>query len=263
MIPLITDAGLAASVTAIALISAAVGMRLTASPRTGRVLVPFGAGLLMGMALFGILPELSQALGWAAGLGALSLGFVLLWAVNRYIYPVCPSCSAAHDHGTCAVSLHGFALPLGGGRPVLHSLMDGLAVGAAHDEGQGRLAWGVFLGIAIHKIPEGLAYGTILRAALRSRISALGWCAVAQAPTIVGAMIESLATYQFGVGWLIILLGFAGGSFLFLGYHAIHNEWRRRGILPAFGPALTGAAGAAFLQEGMKVFLAVATRRSS
>jgi zinc transporter ZupT len=254
MIPLITDAGLAASVTAIALISAAVGMRLTASPRMGRVLVPFGAGLLMGMALFGIWPQLSETLGWAAGLGALSLGFALLWTVNRYVYPVCPSCSAAHDHGACAATLHGFALPLVAAA-MLHSLMDGLAVGAAHDEGQGRLAWGIFLGIAIHKIPEGLAYGTILRAALRSRVSALGWCAVAQAPTIVGALIESLATYQFGVGWLIVLLGFAGGSFLFLGYHAIHNEWRRRGMLPAFGPALTGAAGAACLQEGLKVIL--------
>jgi zinc transporter ZupT len=254
MIPIITDAGLAAAVTAIALISAVVGMRLTASPRTGRLLVPFGAGLLMGMALFGIWPELSETLGWAAGLGALSLGFALLWVVNRYIYPVCPSCSAGHDHGTCSVTLHGFALPLVAAA-VFHSFMDGLAVGAAHDEGQGRLAWGVFLGIAIHKIPEGLAYGTILRAALRSRLSALGWCIVAQAPTIVGAIVESLAADRFGLGWLILPLGFAGGSFLFLGYHAIHNEWRRRGIFPAFAPALTGAAGAAFLQEGLKVFL--------
>ena len=254
MLPLIADAGLAASVTAIALASAAVGVRLTTSPRIGRWLVPFGAGLLMGMALFGIWPELSETLGWAAGLGVLSIGFGLLWVINRYVYPVCPSCSAAHNHGTCTVILHGFALPLVAAA-TLHSLMDGLAVGAAHDEGQGRLAWGVFLAIAIHKIPEGLAYGTILRAALRSRISALGWCAVAQAPTILGAILESLAADRFGVGWLIVPLSIAGGSFLFLGYHAIHNEWRRNGMLPAFGPALTGAAGAAILQEGLKVLL--------
>jgi len=43
------------------------------------------------------------------------------------------------------------------------------------------------------------------------------------------------------------VLALVGGSFLFLGAHAVHGEWRRRGK-PAFIPALTGAAGAAAFQ---------------
>ncbi len=47
-------------------------------------------------------------------------------------------------------------------------------------------------------------------------------------------------------------LALAGGSFIYLGFHAIHGEWRRG--VPAFVPALTGAAGAAALQQGLRVF---------
>jgi hypothetical protein len=40
------------------------------------------------------------------------------------------------------------------------------------------------------------------------------------------------------------MLALAGGSFLYLGAHAVHGEWRRRGR-PAFVPALVGVFGAA------------------
>jgi zinc transporter ZupT len=206
------------------------------------------------MALFGVSPELAEMLGWPAGLALLLAGFALLWTVNRYVYPVCPACTAGHDHGHCAVTLHGFAMPLVVAA-VLHSFMDGLAIGAANDGGNGRLGWGVFLAIAIHKIPEGLAYGTILRAALKSRLSALGWCVIAQAPTVVGAAVECLAAENLGEGWLIAPLCLAGGSFLFLGYHAIHGEWKKRGLPQSLSPAAAGTVVAAALTHGLEIIL--------
>ena len=45
-------------------------------------------------------------------------------------------------------------------------------------------------------------------------------------------------------------LGITGGWLFYLGFHAVHEEWRRRGAAPAFVPALTGVAGAAVLQRG-------------
>ena len=251
---LVADLLLVCSVTAIALVAAAAGIWLVTARRAGGVLVPFGAGLLIGMAAFGVWPEVAGRFGYGQGLVMLLAGFGLLWAVDRYVHPVCPSCSPSHDHKHCAVSLHGFALPLVVAA-ALHSLMDGLAVAASRHEGSDRLAWGVFLAVAIHKVPEGLAYGTILRAALQSGKSAIWWCVAAQAPTIVGGVLESVFAANFGEGWLVYPLALAGGSFLFLGWHAVHNEFRRRGPGPAFGPALTGAAGAAILQQGLRVFL--------
>jgi zinc transporter ZupT len=245
-----TEVVLVSSVTAIALVSAAFGVWFATGPRAGRALVPFGAGLLMGMAAFGVAPELAEGLGWPRGLALLLLGFALLWVFDRYVHPVCPSCSPTHDHGACSVALHGFALPLVAAA-VLHSFMDGLAVGASRREGPDGLLLGMFLAVALHKIPEGLAYGAILRAALPSRLSAFAWCAVAQAPTIVGGLLESAMISRFGAHWMAYPLALVGGSFLYLGFHAVHNEFRRRGMLPSFGPALTGAAGAAAVLQGL------------
>lgn len=247
-----TDVLLASAVAAIALASAAAGIWLSTGPRVGRSLVPFGAGLLMGMALFGVWPEMAESAGWAGGAAMLAAGFGLLWLVDRYIQPVCPSCSHTHNHGACAVSLHGFALPLVVAA-VLHSFMDGLAVAASRQEGPAGLGWGVFLAVAVHKIPEGLAYGTILRAAVSSRWAALGWCAVAQAPTILGGALESVVAESFGSTWVIAPLALAGGSFLYLSLHAVHNDFRQRGAAAAVAPALLGLAGAAALQPGLHV----------
>jgi zinc transporter ZupT len=237
-------------VTAIALVSAVLGVWFTTASRTGRVLVPFGAGLLMGMAAFGVWPELTERLGFPGGLALLLLGFGLLWFVDRYIHPVCPACSPAHDHGACSVTLHGFALPLVAAA-VLHSFMDGLAVGASRREGPGGLALGMFLAVAVHKVPEGLAYGAILYAALGSRFSALALCAVAQAPTIAGGLLESAMASHYGAQWMAYPLALVGGSFLYLGYHAVHGEYKRRGAAPALGPALAGTAGAAVVLQGL------------
>jgi zinc transporter ZupT len=248
----ITDVVLASAVTAIALVSAAFGVWLAAAGRAGRALVPFGAGLLMGMAAFGVMPEMAERLGWSAGLAVLLAGIGLLWLFDRYVHPVCPSCSHSHDHDACSVSLHGFAFPLVAAA-VLHSFMDGMAVAASRREGPAGLGLGVLLAVAIHKIPEGLAYGTILRAALRSRISALALCAAAQAPTIAGGALESVVATRLGVDWMTYPLALVGGSFLYLGFHAVHGEFRRRGWKPAFGPALTGLAGAAAVLQGLRV----------
>lgn len=245
---------LSTAVALVAVASAAAAVWFVNSPRLGRLLVPFGAGLLGGMALFGVWPELEELRGWGAGLLWLAAAVVLLRLIHRYIHPLCPACSGTHDHSACAVSLHGFAAPLVVAA-VLHSFMDGLAVGAAREGGGGQLAWGIPLAIAVHKIPEGLAYGTILRAALKSRFAALAWCVVTQAPTVGGAIAEALASESFGQAWLAYPLALAGGSFLFLAYHAIQAEWRRRGASSAFGPALTGLAGAAILQQGLRAFL--------
>lgn len=235
-----------------AVLSAGVSVWLSGARFGARGLVPFSAGILVGITGFGVWPELAGSFGWSGGFALLLSGFALLWFVNRYLYPVCPSCAHTHDHNSCSVTLHGFALPLivAGG---LHSFMDGWGIAASQREGNIGLA--VFLGVLLHKIPEGLAYGAMLQASLESRFGALGWCALIQAPTVLGGLVEWLVAPHLGAQWIGYPLAIAGGSFLFLGTHAVHNEWKRRGLMPAFGPALTGAAGAAVLQQGLRVFL--------
>ena len=85
-----------------------------------------------------------------------------------------------------ATRLHGFATPLLAAA-ALHSALDGWSAAASQDAG---LSLALIGGIAVHKIPEGLALGVIARASLGSRASALAWCALAQMATVAGAGVE-------------------------------------------------------------------------
>lgn len=236
--------------TAIGIGSGVGGLRSLAGAAPPRGIVPFSGGLLMGIALFGVVPELAQGHGWTAGLAMLAAGIVLLWAVGRYVYPVCPSCSHTHEHQFCSTALHGFGTPLIIAAS-LHALLDGVGIAASQQESSESVALTLVFGVVLHKIPEGIALGIMLRAALKDAKAAMIWLIVAESATAAGGVLES-AISSFSTGWTDYALALAGGSFLYLGFHAVHGEWRRRGV-PAFMPALTGAAGAAALQQGLRV----------
>ena len=233
-------------VTGIAILSAACGVWLTSLHSLSRRLVPFAGGVLIGVAVFWVLPEMAEFLKWPGALAWITAGFALLWVIDRFVYPVCPACSLPHDHEHCSATLHGFAPPLLLAA-ALHSTLDGWSLVAAGN-GTAQLGASFGLAIAIHKIPEGLALGVIVRAALDSRKAALGWCVLAEGATLAGAALEiALAPYLSPYA-LHVLLAVAGGSFLYLGAHAVHGEWRRSGIGPTFVPALTGVAGPSVLR---------------
>jgi len=214
-------------------------------------IVPFSGGLLAGIAAFAVFPELVEERSLAAATLLLSAGVLLLWAFGRFVYPICPACSHTHDHAKCSVTLHGFALPLVAAAS-LHAFLDGLGV-AASQSGAVGLAAVVVAGVVLHKIPEGIALGLMLRAAVKTRAKAFALAAAAEFATFLGALLESVVTAHFGVAWVTYALALAGGSFLYLGFHAVHGARRQR--IPALGPALTGAAGAAALQQGLHLFL--------
>jgi hypothetical protein len=197
---------------------------LTGAPR--RVVV-FSGVLLAGITLFGVYPELAEHYGWFGGAAMLGAGAGVLWAFGRYVHPVCPACSHTHDHDHCARTLHGFALPLVVAGS-LHAFLDGLGISASQQERAGGVAAVVLFGVMLHKIPEGIALGVILRSALPWRASALAWCIAIESATFAGALLESAVTSRLGVVWTRYALALAGGSFLYLGFHAIHGQWRRR-----------------------------------
>jgi zinc and cadmium transporter len=203
-------------------------------------MVPFSGGILMGVALFWVLPEMAAYFGWPLSIAWTVAGFAALWAIDRFVYPLCPACSGTHAHEHCSTELHGFATPLLLAA-ALHSAIDGWSLAAAHSTGGGFGAAFV-IGIAFHKVPEGIALGAIARAALPSRWTALGWCAAAQSATLVAGAIEMMFSPHLNERSLHALLAIAGGSFLYLGGHAVHGEIRRSSAGPPVLEALTGAA---------------------
>lgn len=231
-------------VTVIAALSAVCGVTLGSLPAISRKLLPFGGGVLVGVATFWVLPEMAAFFRWPAAVLWIAAGCAALALIDRYVYPLCPACSHTHEHDHCATRLHGFATPLLAAA-ALHSFLDGWTLLAA---GSTQLGAGFVAGIVAHKVPEGLALGVIARAALNSRTSAVLWCTIAQAATIAGAATETLLASQVGPHTLYVLLALAGGSFLYLGAHAVHSELRRSGTAPAMWPAITGVAGSSVLR---------------
>ena len=229
----------------IAILAAMAGVLLESVQRLSRRMVPFGGGVLIGVALFWVLPEMADFFRWPGAVAWMAAGFGVLWLIDRFVYPVCPACSHTHEHESCDTRLHGFAAPLLIAAS-LHAMVDGWSVSAAHSSPAFTGAFAA--GIAFHKLPEGIALGVITRASLRSRWMAMFWCAVAEGMTLTGGVVESMLAPYLNSHSLHAVLAIAGGSFLYLGGHAVHGELRRSGPVPAFVPALTGFAGSSVLR---------------
>lgn len=233
-----------------AIASGALGVALLGYARHTRVLIPLSGGLLIGVAAFGLIPEMVVDIGWARGLLLAALGYALLKSLDRFVFSVCPSCAHDHSHESCDEPLHGFAAPLLIATAI-HALIDGWGLVTVQTgiraPGEGTVfAAALFL----HKIPEGLALGTMLRASVGRAATAFALCAAVELATMAGG---ATGLWLTPAAWVDYPLAIAGGTFLFLGIHAVEGVWKRRGLWPAFIPALAGAAGAAILQQGLRI----------
>lgn len=248
MIPSLLNLPILATLVAVA--SAAAGVALLGHARHTRMLIPLSGGLLIGVAAFGLIPELVLDIGWLWGVVLVAVGYGLLKGLDRFVFSVCPSCAHDHSHESCAEPLHGFAGPLLAATTI-HAFVDGWGLVAVqvgtHTAGAGTAFAAALL---LHKVPEGLALGTILRASVDREWAAFALCAAVELATVVGG---ATGLWLTPANWVSYPLAIAGGTFLFLGVHAVHSDWKRRGARPAFIPALAGAAGAALLQQGLRM----------
>jgi zinc transporter ZupT len=197
----------------------AAGLFLGQWRRASSRLAAVGSALLFGIALFLVIPEIADRLGWAAAFGlalAVCCGLVLL---DRLLI----------RGGHSAREVIGPLLAAA----AVHSFLDGWSVCALSIQPLANIA--VPLGLALHKLPEGLALGLITRKSMSSSSQAFAASAGVESLTLVGALVErgvnESGTARFGVWWTAIVLAIVAGSFLFLGYHTFlenrrHDEFR-------------------------------------
>ena len=198
--------------------SAAAGVLLNSVREVARKLLPASGLLLMAVALLLLLPELAHTLGWANAAFLFLAALAIVWAMDKFIYPVCPLCSHSHDHDDCSTRLHGFAPPLLIAM-LIHNVFDGWMVTLGH---------GLSMGVIAHKVPECFAFGAILAAALKSRGAALGWAVLTQGGMFAGAALHSATAAWLSPVWMVSLVALGAGLFFYLGFHAVHGEWKRR-----------------------------------
>jgi zinc and cadmium transporter len=192
-----------------------------------RMLVPVSGGILLAVSLFSILPEMAGQSGWVRAGVLYACGYLVLYAIDKYVHPVCPSCSHNHDHGHCEVELHGFSVPLVAATAI-HAFIDGWSMTVAQNAAAGSMRTTIPIAVLLHKIPEGLALGVMLRASLKSRGNAAVWGSAAELATAVGAVVAMVLLPGTSPVWTRDLLAAAGGTFLYLGFHAVHGAlgWR-------------------------------------
>ena len=237
---------------AIAMAGVVPGLYLQSVPRTARLAIPFSGGILLGVSLFGLLPELAKEIGWLKATPVFLTGYLLLLVLGRWAPEEDLSKVSSLTSKDGESRLYGYTLPLAIAAAA-HSFLDGWGLasvkGATSDV---RLAFPV--AVMLHKVPEGLALGAILKSSTGNRWTAFGYCLAVEAATLAGASVGVLLTPRLGSGWTDYPLALAGGCFVYLGWHAIHETWDHQGPRAVMVPALAGLVGAVFLQWAARFF---------
>lgn len=209
----------------IAILGGVLSARFARTHRQLCAFISLGAGTLLGVAVCGIAPECWNSLNlWF--LPAAASGYLLFAVITKYIFHICPACSASHFDEATTHRLNEFAtammIALG-----IHCLVDGLALAAGVEESE-PIRLSIAVAICVHKFPEGLALGALMLGGGIPRAKMLKLVTLTESATILGGLL----------GWLVLrsvphaaleltlalLLANACGGFLFLAIHALWGE---------------------------------------
>ena len=202
------------------------------------LLISFAAGALLAVALFDILPETLSLAGPLKGGIAFLSGYLLFFLITKFVFHICPACSATHTEVNFKAITAAMIVALS-----IHSFMDGLAIYSGTRTGS-DLGLLILFAVVFHKIPEGMALSLVALGSGKSRRQAFFITVVVETlTTISGGFAGLLFFIPKDSPWLGYLMGHVGGGFIFLVVHALLSEAIKRHprftILSALGGALS------------------------
>jgi len=214
---------------ALAVGGGALGASLGRSHHRLCALISLGAGTLLGVTAFAILPESLAALRLWGTLLAMGSGYAVFSVISKYVYHICPACAASHfdEAATHRFSEIAAAMMLA---LAIHCTADGLALAAGHEaetshaHGGRVLDFSLILAICVHKVPEGLALGALLLGAGFNRAQTLIRIAAVESTTLLGGVLGWVLLHHISTFWLDAAVAHVGGGFLFLAVHAVFGE---------------------------------------
>jgi zinc transporter ZupT len=214
---------------ALAVGGGALGASLGSSHQRLCALISLGAGTLLGVTVFAILPESLEALHWWGVLVAMGSGYAVFLVVSRYVYHICPACAASHFDEAAAHHFSEIAAAMMLALAI-HCTADGLALAAGHEAevthapGGRVLDFSLILAICVHKVPEGLALGALLLGAGFTRAQTMARIAAVESTTVLGGVLGWAFLHHISAFWLDAAVAHVGGGFLFLAVHAVFGE---------------------------------------
>ncbi len=185
-------------------------------------LISFSAGALLGAALFTLLPESFASLSIFEILLSGFSGYFLFWFISRYFAHVCPACSASHFDEQTTRKFSEIVLTLLVALSI-HSFLDGAAIATGAEPGIKDNS--VFIAIAVHKFPEGLALAALMLSAGYSKGSILLYVFGVEFTTVIGA-VSGIYLFESGVSPLVmgLIMAHIAGGFVYLALHAVMGE---------------------------------------
>jgi zinc and cadmium transporter len=172
------------------------------SQRALALLLSFSGGVLLGAVFFHMLPETGEMLGENLGWPILA-GFLLIFVLERFVFV------HACEERECDIHQMGIPAFLG---ISLHSLLDGLALGAGLM--LPHLGPVVLLAVMIHKMPDSISITSILLSAGWSRRKVAMLSLLFSLTTPVGALFAYLFFRSLSEENIAVVIGISAGTFL-------------------------------------------------
>jgi len=171
----------------------------------GRFLYGFSSGFMLCVVMFDMIPSASQISDMYTGILGVFLGAMFVFVFNRILDRIY---IIRRENGTIKTGLLLFIAI------ALHNFPEGVAIGAGYEL---ELSFAIFISVvmALHNIPEGMAMGISLYLGGETRLKILGYGLIAGLPTIFGALIGNLAA-NIGQRFIGGGLGFAAGAMLYV-----------------------------------------------
>jgi zinc transporter, ZIP family len=199
-------------------------------------LIAASGGVVVGVALFDVLPEAFDNLGDAQHVAWLvGVGFLVFFVAARALV-------LHHRDDDEHVHAHARVGAMGAAALSVHSFLDGLGIGFAFHVSNAT-GFIVFLAVVSHDFADGLNTVSFVLRQSGDRRAALRWLAVDAITPLLGAIVGS--TVSIGGHGLGVMLALYAGFFLSMGStdllpeaHA-HPSWRRI-ALTVLGVASTG-----------------------
>ena len=171
------------------------------------LLLGFGSGAVIAVALFDMLPEV-VALGGTFHIPLAAIGFLAFLGSERY--------NAMHrsdGHPHMRMARHQELGILSAGGLCVHSFLDGVAIGAGFQTSV-KLGFLIAIGVIAHDLSDGLNTVTVVLAHGHPRRRALSWLIIDMLAPVIGAAATLFVNLDGLLPWV---LAFFAGSFLYIG----------------------------------------------
>lgn len=196
----------------------------------------FASGIMLAISAFDLLPEAVNLGGMVNAVSGFLLGAGLLFGLDTLIPHIHIGEGKTESGGNGHFLKLGYFIFLG---IALHNLPEGLAIGAGYSASQ-ALGAAIAIALALHNIPEGMATASPLMLGGMNKVKVVGLTSLAGLMTPLGTGL-GIILININPGFISLSLGLAAGAMVYIvsdelipESHKYHSHLANAGLLAGF-----------------------------